>query len=143
MNKFDLTPWHRSTVGFDRVFDALDKHFAHATSNSYPPYNILKLGENSYVIELAVAGFRENDIEVIIKENELTISGKIEKSSEEDLMQYLHKGISTRGFTRVFTLGDYVEVKSAVIENGLLVITLERVIPEENLPRKIPVTYTK
>lgn len=132
MTKFDLGPWNRSTVGFDRIFE----HFADAR-NSYPPYNIVKLDENKYAIEVAVAGFRENNIEIVVKENKLSISGKIEKNNEPN---YLYKGISTREFTSVFTLGDYVQVKNAIIENGLLTLSLEREIPEESKPRLIPVT---
>lgn len=140
MTKFDLTPWHRSTVGFDRVLDALDRHFTNASSTSYPPYNIIKTAENSYLIELAVAGFCENDIEVVVKENELSITGE---KDDDNSRSYLHKGISSRSFSRVFTLGDHVQVKNAVVENGLLVISLEREIPEESKPRKIPVTFNK
>lgn len=139
MNRFDLGPWNRSTVGFERVLDALDRQLS--LGNTYPPYNIIRNGENSYAIELAVAGFRENELEIVVKENELTITGTPERETNTE--SFLHRGISSRSFTRAFTLGEHVYVKNAVVENGLLVISLEREIPEESKPRKIPVTFNK
>lgn len=139
--KFDLTPFHRATVGFDRLFNTLDRQFANSVSTTYPPYNIIREGENSYKIEVAVAGFREDEIDITVKDYTLTVIGE-QKRTEEDVT-YLHKGISARNFTRSFTLGDHVEVRSATVQNGLLVIDLERTVPEEDKPKKIPITFQK
>lgn len=141
LTKFDLTPFHRATVGFDKMFDLLDHQFANSARTAYPPYNIIKEGENSYKIELAVAGFREDEIDITVKDYALTVIGE-QKRTEEDVT-YLHKGISARNFTRSFTLGDHVEVRSANVQNGLLVIDLERIVPEEDKPKKIPITFQK
>jgi len=141
LTKFDLTPFHRATIGFDRLFDSLDRQFANTVSTSYPPYNIIKTSEDAYQIEIAVAGFREDELDVQIKDAVLTVTGE-QKRDEEDVA-YLHKGISARSFTRTFTLGDHVEVKGATVINGLLVIDLERELPEEAKPKKIAITFQK
>lgn len=144
VTKFDLTPFHRATVGFDRVFDILDRQFANTATTSYPPYNIIKEAEDSYKIEIAVAGFREDELDITVKEYTLTVTGEQKRDEEaEEGPVYLHKGISARNFTRTFTLGDHVEVNGAVVQNGLLVISLEREVPEEAKPKKIAITYTK
>lgn len=139
LTKFDLTPFHRASVGFDRIFDTLDRQFANSVSNTYPPYNIIKQGEDAFQIEIAVAGFRENELDIQVKEHVLSVTG--EQKREEEDTTYLHKGISARDFTRTFTLGEYVEVKSATVINGLLVINLKRDIPEEAKPKKIAITF--
>ena len=139
--KFDLTPLHRATIGFDRLFDSLDRQFANSVSTSYPPYNIIKTSEDAYQIEIAVAGFREDELDVQVKDAILTVTGE-QKRDEEDVA-YLHKGISARSFNRTFTLGDHVEVKGATVINGLLVIDLERELPEEAKPKKIAITFQK
>ena len=141
LTKIDLTPFHRATVGFDRLFDHLDRQFTNSVSTTYPPHNIIQEDENTYKIELAVAGFREDELDITVKENVLTVVG--ERGPREDAVTYLHKGISARSFTRTFTLGDHVEVKGAVVENGLLVISLEREVPEEAKPKKIAITFQK
>lgn len=141
LTKFDLTPFNRATVGFDRVFDLLDRQFANSASTTYPPYNIIKEGENDYKIEIAVAGFREDEIDITVKDYTLTVVG--EQKAQQSDSYYLHKGISSRSFTRSFTLGDHVEVKAATVQNGLLVIDLERIVPEEDKPKKIPITFQK
>lgn len=141
LTKFDLTPFHRATVGFDRLFDTLDRQFANSVSTSYPPYNIIKIGEDGFQIEIAVAGFREDELDVQVKDNILTITGE-QKRDDEDIA-YIHKGISARNFTRTFTLGDHVEVKGATVSNGLLVIDLLRELPEEAKPKKIAITFQK
>jgi len=141
LTKFDLTPFNRATVGFDRVFDLLDRQFTNSVSTAYPPYNIIKEGENSYKIEIAVAGFREDEIDITVKDYTLTVIG--EQKAQQSDSYYLHKGISSRSFTRPFTLGDHVEVKAATVQNGLLVIDLERIVPEADKPKKIPITFQK
>ncbi len=129
------------SIGFDRMFDKLfDEVYTHASSPSYPPYNIIKVDDEHYAIQIAVAGFSKDDIEVEIKENSLVI--KTKDKSEEDAepeTNYLHKGISARAFTRSFTIADDVVVKGATYENGLLNVELERIIPEEKKPRVIKI----
>jgi molecular chaperone IbpA len=131
-------PYHKIGVGFDRVFNELDRLTQLASSagnNSYPPFNLEKTGDNSYRISIAVAGFSEADLDVTQKENTLTVTGE---KREEDKGDYLHKGIATRNFTRQFVLADHVDVKTAGLRDGLLVIDLEKHVPEELKPRKIP-----
>ena len=124
------------SIGFDRMFDRLfDESFV-ATTN-YPPYNIVKTSDEKYAIEIAIAGFSKKDIEIETKENTLVIKTIDKKDDEEDKTEYLHKGISARSFKRSFNLADDVVVKDATFENGLLIIDLERIVPEEKKPRKI------
>jgi molecular chaperone IbpA len=126
------------SVGFDRMFDRLFDEVNVSTTN-YPPYNIIKSDDTNYSIEIAVAGFGKDDIEIETKENTLTVRS-VEKDSElVDEVEYLHKGISARAFTRSFTVADDVVVKGASYENGLLIISLERIIPEEKQPRLIKI----
>ena len=126
------------SIGFDRMFDRLfDESFV-ATTN-YPPYNIVKTSDEKYAIEIAIAGFSKDDIEVETKENTLVIKTIDKKDEEEDKTEYLHKGISARSFKRSFNLADDVVVKGATFENGLLIIDLERIVPEEKKPRKIAI----
>ena len=143
ITKFDLTPFNRATVGFDRVFDILDRQFANSVSTTYPPYNIIKEGEDNYKIEIAVAGFREDELDITVKDYTLTVIGDQKRDENAEGPTYLHKGISARSFTRTFTLGDHVEVKGAVVQNGLLVINLEREVPEAAKPKKIAITFQK
>ena len=128
------------SIGFDRMFDRLfDESFVTTTTN-YPPYNIVKVDEEHYAIQIAVAGFGKKDIEIETKENILTIKSKDKKDGElVDDTTYLHKGISNRAFKRTFTIADDVVVKGASFENGLLNIDLERIIPEEKKPRVIEI----
>lgn len=137
MRTFDLSPLYRSTVGFDRLFNMLDGATGFEAGNSYPPYNIERLSENAYEITMAVAGFGEGDIEIEVKENGLTVSGK--KTEETEDREFLHRGIATRAFERRFQLADHVHVKGAKLENGLLTVELERVIPEALKPRRIEI----
>jgi molecular chaperone IbpA len=127
------------------MFDELMRVSAQQGNQNYPPYNVVKHSEDKFVIELAVAGFREGDINVTVDKNQLTIVGeKIESLDElEKNVEYLHRGISSRSFNRSFTLADHVEVTSADVSNGILAITLERQIPEELKPKKIAISYNK
>src|ERR1700704_6196188 len=138
MRSFDLTPLFRSTVGFDRLADMLDSVARFDTGVSYPPYNIERTAENHYRISLAVAGFGEKDLNVEVKEGVLSVNGKreAEKDSAPD-RHYLYQGIAGRTFERRFQLAENVEVKGAQLENGLLHIELERIVPEEKKPRRI------
>jgi molecular chaperone IbpA len=138
MRTFDLTPFYRSTIGFDRLFSLLDQ--ASDSSPGYPPYNIERTGENAYRISVAVSGFAEGELSIVAKENTLTIKG--EKSANEnakDQVEVLYRGIAARAFERVFQLADHVLVKNASLENGLLHVDLVREIPEAKKPRSIPI----
>ena len=137
---FDLTPFTRSTIGFDRLFDELDRQFANTSSTGYPPYNMAAVDENEYMISLAVAGFGMDNLEITKDGNLLTVEGTAPKGDEE--VRYLHKGIAGRGFRRQFTLADHVEVESANLELGMLNIHLVRRIPEELQPKRIAINAT-
>jgi molecular chaperone IbpA len=135
MRPFDPTPLWRSTVGFDRLFDLIDSSLNTADDN-YPPYNIERVGEDTYQISLAVAGFAPNDINVTAEQNMLTIEGRKADKGEH---QYLYQGISSRPFRRRFNLADYVQVKGASFQDGLLQIKLVRELPEAMKPRRIAI----
>ncbi len=139
MRTFDYSPFHRATVGFDRVFDLLDSVASQPGSSGYPPYNIEKSGDNAYKIVMAVAGFAESELNVTQKENELLVIGKAQQEGQDE-RQYLYRGIAGRNFERRFQLADHVKVVGAKLANGLLTIELQREIPEEKKPRAIPVT---
>jgi molecular chaperone IbpA len=142
MRTYDLTPFYRSTVGFDRFFSLLDQTVADG-SPGYPPYNIERTGDNSYRISVAVSGFSQAELSIVAKENTLTIKG--EKSANEngkDKSEVLYRGIAARAFERAFQLADFVLVKNASLENGLLHVDLVREIPEAKKPRSIPITTT-
>ncbi|MQT13892.1 Hsp20 family protein [Segnochrobactrum spirostomi] len=140
MRHFDLSPLYRSTVGFDRLFQAIDQLSGpDAGAPAYPPYNIERTGENAYRITMAVAGFSDQDISIEVRENGLTVKG--EKAAETDEGRaVLYRGIASRAFERRFQLADYVVVKAASLEHGLLHIDLVREIPEALKPRTIAIT---
>lgn len=138
MRSFDLTPFYRSTIGFDRLFSLLDQ--AGDAAPGYPPYNIERTGDNAYRISVAVSGFSQNELSIVAKENTLTIKGeKATVESGEPKSEMLYRGIAARAFERVFQLADYVQVKTASLENGLLHVDLVREIPETKRPRSIPI----
>lgn len=136
MRPFDFSPLFRSTVGFDRLFDLMDS--VPEQSPSYPPYNIERVDESHYRITLAVAGFAEKDLDANVRDGVLIVTGKHEGTEGGD-GQFLYQGIAGRSFERRFQLAEYVEVRAAHLENGLLHIDLERVVPEEKKPRRIPI----
>jgi molecular chaperone IbpA len=138
MRTFDLAPLYRSTVGFDRLFSLLDQG-SDGAAPGYPPYNIERTGENAYRVSVAVAGFNEPELSIVAKENTLTIRGEKNAKEEEKLGDVLYQGIAARTFERVFQLADFVQVKGASLENGLLHVDLVREIPEANKPRSIPI----
>jgi len=140
MRTFDFSPLYRSTVGFDRLFDMLDQTARVESAPNWPPYNVEKIGEDHYRITMAVAGFGSDDIEITQKENVLLVAGQ--KHPEQENVQFLHRGISTRNFKQTFSLADYVTVTDARLENGLLTIDLVREVPEEMKPRRIPIATT-
>jgi len=139
MRTYDLTPFYRSTVGFDRLFSLLDQ--ATDGSPGYPPYNIERTGENSYRITVAVSGFSQGELSIVAKENTLTIKGeKTANENGKDKPEVLYRGIAARAFERAFQLADFVMVKNASLENGLLHVDLVREIPEAKKPRSIPIS---
>lgn len=142
MRSFDLTPFYRSTVGFDRLFNLLDQ-VGFDSAPSYPPYNIERTGENEYRITVAVAGFGEDELNIELKENTLTIKGDKQSKSDQKKGEVLYQGIAARAFERVFQLADFVQVKGAALENGLLHVDLVREIPEAKKPRQIPINGSK
>ena len=138
MSRLDFTPYRRSTVGFDRLFDMLENQARVNSGDNYPPFNIARQSEDSYRITLAVAGFRPQDIEITAQANLLTIQGRKRDDTDEGA-EMLHVGIANRGFERRFELADYVRVDNAALADGLLVIDLVREIPEAMKPKKIAV----
>ena len=136
MRTFDLTPFYRSTVGFDRLFSLLDQ--ASGDAPGYPPYNIERTGENDYRITVAVAGFGENELSIEAKENTLTIKGE-KQVKQDNSGEVLYQGIAARAFERRFQLADHVSVTGAALEHGLLHVDLVREIPEAQKPRQITI----
>jgi len=137
MRTFDLSPLYRSTVGFDRLFSMLDKTTGFEGGSSYPPYNIERTGENSYRVTIAVAGFSESELSIEAKENTLTVKGEKQPGTDARQAEVLYQGIAARRLQLVFCFADFVEVKAAKLENGLLHIDLVREIPEAMKPRTI------
>ena len=135
MNRFDFTPYRRSTVGFDRLFDLLENQARQNSGDNYPPFNIERRGEDAYRITLAVAGFKPEEIDITAQQNLMTIKGQ--KHEDANKGDFLHIGIANRGFERRFELADFVRVENADLADGLLVIDLVREIPEAMKPKKI------
>ena len=131
---FDFSPFRRSTVGFDRLFDLLENSAAGQTADNYPPFDLVQLDDNSFRISLAVAGFKKEEIDITAQQNLLIVSGR---RKDDDGSGYIHRGIATRSFERRFGLADHVMVRSADLSDGLLSIDLVREIPEAMRPRKI------
>jgi molecular chaperone IbpA len=134
MRDIDFSPYFRSTVGFDRLFDMLQQ--ATDVGSGFPPYNIERTDETHYRITLAVAGFSEKDLNVELRDGMLTVTGKGEDAQKQ---AYLYQGIAGRAFERRFQLAEHVEVRAAKLENGLLHVDLERIVPEEKKPRRITI----
>jgi molecular chaperone IbpA len=134
---FDLTPLNRATVGFDRMFSDLERQFANSNTSSYPPYNVVEISDNEWMISIAVAGFAQNNLDITLDKNLLTVEGIAPRGDED--VNYLHKGIGGRNFRRVFTLADHIEVANAHLELGVLNIHLVRKVPEELQPKKIAI----
>jgi molecular chaperone IbpA len=140
MRHVDFSPYYRSTVGFDRLFSLLDTINQPDTAQAYPPYNIEKTGETSYRITMAVAGFAEEDIQIEVHRNTLSVKAEKADEAETDDVEVLHRGIAARAFERRFQLADHVEIQGAALKNGLLHIELKREVPEELKPRKIAIS---
>lgn len=137
-----LPTLNRFGVGFERMFDRIDEtiRINQQGNSNYPPYNMIRLDDDHYTIEVAVAGFQQGEVSLQVEENRLTIEGK-KVVDLEDKREFVHRGISGRDFVRVFTLADHVEVTGAKQENGILVISLERIVPVEKKPKQIAISY--
>lgn len=138
LTTLDLPSLHRATIGFDRLFGEMERQFANGTSQSYPPYNIVQINDDEYMISVAVAGFGMDNLEIVKDKNVLRIEGTSPKGNES--VTYLHKGIGGRNFRREFTLADHMEVEGATLELGMLNVHLKRHVPEELQPKKIAIT---
>ncbi len=143
LRSLDIPSIHKFGIGFDTMFDELMRATAQQSNTNYPPYNIVKHSDDHFSIELAVAGFKEGDIDVQVEKNQLTVQGSKSISIDTPNTEYLHRGISARNFVRNWTLADYVEITGATVADGILTINLERKVPEEEKPKKIAITYTK
>ena len=140
ITSFDLTPFYRNTIGIDRLFDRIVNQIDHTAQTNYPPYNIVETGENTYEVQVAVAGFSQGELDIVVRDNELIITGE-KTEIQQDTYVYRHQGISARKFIRTFSLSDYVEVKSATARDGILIVKLERIVPETLKPKKIAIAY--
>jgi len=144
LKAFDIPTIHRYSVGLDEMFDTLLRSVNATTNSNYPPYNIIRYDDNRYTVELAMAGFKEDEIDVTVEEGYLTVEGHQKAAvSENNAITYLHHGISKRDFRKTWPLGNHVEVAGANFVDGILTVNLERVIPEEMKPKKIAITSKK
>jgi len=135
---FDFSPYRRSTVGFDRLFDLLETTSRAAPVDNYPPFDIERTSDDSYRITLAIAGFKADEIELIAQHNLLVVTGR-KADADDSGRQFVHRGIATRAFERRFELADYVQVAGASLDDGLLIVDLKREVPEAMRPRKIAI----
>jgi molecular chaperone IbpA len=142
LTRYDVGALSKALVGFDRIFDDMERRFANQISSNYPPFNIAKVGENLYDISIAVTGFDKDEIAVQVEANELTVRGQ-RKSSDNPDAEYLHRGLALRDFEKTFTLAEHMKVRKAEIKNGILLIQIEREIPEELKPRVIDIVEVK
>jgi len=136
---FDFAPFRRSSVGFDRLFDMLENSSFGQAQENYPPFDLIKLGDNDYRIELAVAGFKPDEIDITAQQNVLVVSGRKSEESEQKGSDYVYRGIANRSFERRFALADHIQVRGADLKDGLLAIELVREIPESMKPKKISI----
>ncbi len=138
MTTFDFAPLFRTAIGFDRLARLMDSAASAADAPSYPPYNIEKTGEDTYRLTMAVAGFRPEDLEVTVKENTLLVAGRVGQGVQKT--DVLYRGIAGRAFERRFVLADHIVVEGATLENGLLHVSVKRVVPEQLKPRRIEIS---
>lgn len=143
LTRLDTTALNRAFVGFDRIFDEMERRFSNQVQNNYPPHNVIRTGDNTYAIEVAVAGFAKNEITVSLEDNELTITGVKPELADTQEVQYLHRGLASRNFIKVFPLAEHIKVQGAEIKDGILTVKLERIVPEELKPRIIDVVEVK
>jgi molecular chaperone IbpA len=134
---FDFSPYRRSTVGFDRLFDMLENNSVGQPQENYPPFDLIKKGENDYCIQLAVAGFKPEEIDITAQQNVLIVSGRKSDETEQADGDFFYRGIANRSFERRFALADHIQVKAADLKDGLLAVELVREIPDAMKPRKI------
>ena len=140
LNRVSFTPLYNTTLGYEKFFDDVEKLLSmdiQKTATSFPPHNILRLDESRYIVELAIAGFAKDEVEISVEEGKLTVKG--EKKDKDLDVQYIHRGIGTRSFTKTITIADTIEVKGAEFKDGILRIGLENIIPEHKKPRKIEI----
>jgi molecular chaperone IbpA len=138
----DLPTLHRRFIGFDQFFDEIERTFNVQKQDNYPPHNIIRLSDTKFTIELAVAGFTEDELDVSLHNQKLIVKGERNREIEED-WQYLHRGIASRDFERSFPLNENVEVKQVTVLNGIMTISLELIVPEEQKAKKIAITFAK
>lgn len=143
LSRFDTTTLNRAMVGFDRIFDDMERRYSAQNNQNYPPYNIEKVGENTYDIVIAVAGFGKNEIVVELDQDQLVVRGERVVTHQDAVPGYLHRGLAFRDFERRFTLAEHMEVVKAETKNGILLIRVERKVPEALLPRKIEIIELK
>ena len=143
MRTMNLDPFWRTSIGFDRLFDLMDESLRFEPEDHYPPCNIVRTGENTYRISLAVAGFKPEQVNVTVNQNMLIVSASTDEKQEKDKGEYLYRGIAGRSFERRFNLADYVLVKGASLDDGLLQIELERELPDAMKPRRIEIQTGK
>lgn len=142
ISRFDTQALNRALVGFDRMFDTFEQRFANQINNNYPPFNVVKTSDDSYFVELAIAGFRKDEIHIEVEGDTLTVKG--ERVRDDDASwQYLHRGLSARNFVRQYQLAEHMVIKGAAIQDGILRIDLERIIPEEKKARVIDIVEVK
>ena len=138
-SNMDFSPYRRSSVGFDRLFDMLENTSFGGAQENYPPFDLIKTGDNDYRIELAVAGFKPDEIDITAQQNVLIVSGRKAEEDEQSGANYIYRGIANRSFERRFALADHIQVRGADLKDGLLAIELVREIPEAMKPRKIDI----
>jgi molecular chaperone IbpA len=141
LRTIDLPSLHRHAIGFDNLFEQLNRFTNVKGETNYPPHNVVQLDDTHFVIEVAVAGFAEDEINIELKDNVLIVQGKQQDPAVE--VNYVHKGISNRDFVRHFPLAEHIEVRGATVRNGILAIALEQVVPEEQKAKKIEITFAK
>jgi len=139
---FDLAPFYRTSIGVDRLFDRIVNQIDSAASTNYPPYNIVKTGENTFELQLAVAGFTQGEIDITVKDGTISIVGEKKETDLPEGHEYFYRGISARKFVRSWPLGEYVEVLDATAKDGVLTVLLEQRVPEAMKPKSIAITYT-
>ncbi len=138
-NNFDFAPYRRSAIGFDRLFDMIETNAANGAQENYPPFDLVMLGDNDYRIDLAVAGFKRDEIDITAQQNVLIVAGR---KADGDDRNFIHRGIATRSFERRFALADHIQVRAADLRDGLLSVSLVREIPEAMKPRRIDIGTT-
>jgi molecular chaperone IbpA len=141
LTTLDLSPLTRASIGFDRLFEQMDRQFANSANTGYPPYNIVQLNEDEYMITMAVAGFDLEDLTITKDANALTVEGTSPRKPDDESVNYIHRGIASRSFKKQFTVAEYVEVEAASLELGMLNIHLKRIVPEEKQPKKIAIKF--